>query len=285
MKEVKNTLRTLVINGEVSLTLADTSEIVKTAAKLHHLSPASTLLLGKALSAMTFASSCLKEAKGEISLSIQCNGACGGIGISGNRALRLRGYIENTDLKNEADAFGESGSFTIIRDDGYNRPFVGSCALPSFGGVDEAFEEYYRISEQLPTFIKTAVELDGTGACIFAGVAVLQPLPFASEETLKMVKEMPLSELLVQMQKDGVEQTARDYFTPDLNVWDLREATYRCNCSKEYLTRVLVPLGEKELRSIALQDGAVRIHCHYCNKDYQFTDQDIDGIFKNEKAK
>ena len=65
MKEVKNTLRTLVINGEVSLTLANTSEIVKTAAKLHKLSPSSTVLLGKALSAMTFASACLKEEKGE----------------------------------------------------------------------------------------------------------------------------------------------------------------------------------------------------------------------------
>lgn len=285
MKEVKNTLRTLVINGEVSLTLANTSEIVKTAAKLHKLSPSSTVLLGKALSVMTFASACLKEEKGEISLSIQCNGACGGIGISGNRALRLRGYIENTHLKSESDVFGKRGSFTIIRDDGYNRPFVGSCALPSLGGIDEAFEEYYRISEQLPTFIKTAVELDETGACIFAGVAVLQPLPFASEETLKKVKATSLSELLAQMQTESVEQTARSCFDPDLNVWDLREATYRCNCSKEYLTRVLVPLGEKELRSIVLQEGAVRIHCHYCNKDYQFTDQDIDGIFKNEKAK
>lgn len=282
MKEVKNMLRTLVFDGQVSLTLADTSEMVKEGARLHELSPASTVLLGKTLSAMTFASACLKEETGEISLSLKCDGVAGGIGVSGNRALRLRGYIENTAIDGEtelAEHFG-NGSLTVIRDDGYNRPFVGACALPKNGGVDEAFEEYYRISEQLPTYLKTTVELNEKGACVFSGVAVLQPLPFASEETLEKVKNACLDELLSMVKTVGVEATASARFTPDKSVWDLRKAEYKCNCSKEYLTRVLVPLGEEELRRIVREDGAVRIHCHYCNSDYEFTGQDVDGIFQ-----
>ena len=278
MKTQMNMLRTLVFGGQVSLTLANTSEMIKEGARLHGLSPASTVVFGKALSAMTFASACLKEEKGEISLSLKCDGAVGAIGVSGNRALRLRGYIENTAIKGETELFG-NGSLTIIRDDGYNRPFVGACALPKAGGVDEAFEEYYRISEQLPTYVKTKVELDENGACVFAGVAVLQPLPFASEETLERVKNTSLEELLTSMKKVGVEAAAAE-LDPDRGVWDFRKAEYKCNCSKAYLTRVLVPLGEDELRRIAKEDGAVRIHCHYCNSDYQFTDNDIDGIFK-----
>lgn len=278
--KMKNVLRTLVFDGQVSLTLADTTEIVQTAKKLHKLSPISTLVLGKALSAMTFASACLKEEKGEISLSVQCNGGCGGLGISGNRALRLRGYIENTQLSSEQEAFLQGGSLTIIRDDGYNRPFVGSCALPSSGGVDEAFEEYYRISEQLPTLLRTVVELNAKDECAFAGVAVLQPLPFASEETLEKMKNVSLQALLEEVKSAGVENVARSHFSPDVSVWDLREAIYRCNCSKDYLARVLVPLGEKELRRIVLEDGAVKIHCHYCNSDYEFTGKDVDGIFR-----
>lgn len=278
MKEVKNMLRTLVLDGQVSLTLADTSEMVKEGARLHKLSPASTKVFGKALSAMTFASACLKEETGEISLSIKCDGAVGGIGVSGNRALRLRGYIENTEISEERELFG-NGSLTIIRDDGYNRPFVGACALPKNGGVDEAFEEYYRISEQLPTYLKTAIELNEDGACVFAGVAVLQPLPFASAETLEKVKSASLDELLKKVKAFGVEAAAIAGFKPNEKVWDLRKAEYKCNCSKEYLTRVLVPLGEEELRRIVREDGAVRIHCHYCNNDYEFTNQDVDGIF------
>lgn len=281
-KNVKNVLRTLVFDGQVSLTLADTSETVKEGARLHKLSPASTVVLGKALSAMTFASACLKEETGEISLSIKCDGAVGGIGVSGNRALRLRGYIENTAIGSETKFVGlfGNGALTIIRDDGYNRPFVGACALPKNGGVDEAFEEYYRISEQLPTYLKTTVELNGSGKCVFAGVAVLQPLPFASEETLEKVKNTSLDELLKKIKALGVEAAANAQFDPDQSVWDLRKAEYKCNCSKEYLTRVLVPLGEAELRRIVQEDGAVRIHCHYCNRDYEFTGQDVDGIFR-----
>ncbi len=272
-------LRTLVFDGQVSLTIANTSEMVKEGARLHKLSPVSTVVFGRALSAMTFASACLKEETGEISLSLKCNGAVGGIGVSGNHALKLRGYIENTAINEDNALFG-NGSLTVIRDDGYNRPFVGACALPKTGGVDEAFEEYYRISEQLPTYLKTTVELNEKGECVFAGVAVLQPLPFASEETLERVKNTSLSELLGKVKVSGVESAAKDCFVPDCSVWDLRKAEYKCNCSKEYLTRVLVPLGEEELRRIVREDGAVRIHCHYCNSDYEFTDNDVDGIFK-----
>ena len=279
MTKEKNMLRTLVFDGQVSLTLADTSEMVKEGARLHKLSLFSTVVFGKALSAMTFASACLKEETGEISLSLKSDGAVGGIGVSGNRALKLRGYIENTAV-GEAEEFLGNGSLTIIRDDGYNRPFVGACALPKTGGVDQAFEEYYRISEQLPTYIKTNVELNEKGECVFAGVAVLQPLPFASEETLEKVKNTSFNELLDKVKDVGVESAARDCFVPEGNVWDLRTAEYKCNCSKAYLTRVLVPLGEEELRRIVREDGAVRIHCHYCNSDYEFTDNDVDGIFK-----
>ena len=183
------------------------------------------------------------------------------------------------NCETERCALGDNGSLTIIRDDGYNRPFVGACALPKSGGVDEAFEEYYRISEQLPTYIKTKVELNENGECVFAGVAVLQPLPFASEETLERVRNTRLEELLTSVKKVGVEAAAAE-LDVERAVWDFRKAEYKCNCSKTYLTRVLVPLGEEELRRIVKEDGEIRIHCHYCNSDYEFTDSDIDGIFK-----
>ena len=276
---MKNVLRTLVFDGQVSLTLADTTAIVDEGIQLHELSSSSAQVFGKALSAMTFASACLKEDRGEISLSLQCSGKGGNIGISGNRALRIRGYIENTQAEGSETELLGSGALTIIRDDGYSSPFVGSCAIPQ-GGVDAAFEEYYRISEQLPTCLKTAVELNEAGRCAFAGVAVLQPLPFADEKTLAAVRNFSLEKLLERARETGVEEAAKAYFKPDCAVWDMRTAVYQCNCSKTYLARVLVPVGEEEIRRIIREDGVVRIHCHYCNKDYEFTDKDADGIFQ-----
>ncbi len=278
---MQNLLRTLVYGGQISLTLADTTEMVREAIKLHKLSRPSALVLGKALSSMTFMSACLKGETGEISLSVKTDGTGGDIGVSGNKKLFMRGYIADPFIENESEkaVFGTVGSLTVIRDDGYARPFVGTCALPQSGDIDEAFEEYYRISEQLPTYIKTAVEFNENGELAFAGVAVMQPLPFADKETLKKVEETSLKALLDGVREKGVEACAKGHFTVDEAVWETREAVYKCNCSREYLTRVLVTLGKKQMHKIIEEDGAVQIHCHYCNKDYRFTQEDEERIF------
>ena len=54
-----NLLRTLVFDGQVSLMLADTTDIVAEGRKRHLLSVPATLVFGKTLSAMTYMSSCL----------------------------------------------------------------------------------------------------------------------------------------------------------------------------------------------------------------------------------
>ena len=281
-----NLLRTLIFNDQVSLTIADTTEIVREGMRFHNLTPASAYIYGRGMSAMVYMSSCLKEESGEISLSLKCEGEAADIGISGNRALNLRGYIANTEIEGGANyeselrSLGNDGSITIIRDDGYNRPFVGSCGFPQQLSMDDIFEEYFRSSEQLPTYIATIVEIDEQGECVFAGVLALQPLPFAAEETLDKVWSVDLYEILETLKGKTVEEVVKANFEIQTKVWEVRNAQYKCNCSREYLQGVLVTLGEKELREIIAQEGAVRVHCHYCNSDYVFTEEDADVLFK-----
>ena len=76
----------------------------------------------------------------------------------------------------------------------------------------------------------------------------------------------------------------KTFFDVNNETLEERNAVYECNCSREYLTRVLVSLGETQMREIIKEDGAVRIHCHYCNTDYEFTAEDADKIFEGEDA-
>lgn len=280
---MNNLLKTLVFDS-VALTVVDTTQMVNEGIKRHRLAPTSACIFGKALSAMTYMSSCLKEEKGEISLSLKNDGESGEIAVSGNKKLYLRGYIDNTNLNGGTDenaeraALGENGSLTVIRDDGYSRPFVGSCALFQ-KGIDEGFEEYFRVSEQIPTRIRTSVILDEKGECIFAGVIALQPLPFTKEEILRKTWELPLEMLLGQLKDKGLERCVEDNFTVDKEVWERREAVYKCNCSREYLAEILVSLGKEQFEEIVKEEGAVKIHCHYCNTDYQFTSEDGEKLF------
>lgn len=282
---MKNLVRTLIYNGQVSLTLADTTEMVARGAGVHTLSKASAYVFGKALSLMTFMSACLKEETGEISLSLK-GAACGEIAVSGNQKLYMRGYILNTNAVGEGDRESErallSGNayLTVIRDDGYRRPFVGTCVLPENAGLDEGFEEYFRISEQLPTRLYSGVEFDGEGKCRFAGVVAVQPLPFAEEKTLAAVASLDLPAILEKIKNEGTMSALKSQFEVEAETIEVRNAQYKCNCSREYLSRVIVSLGETQLRQIVREDGAVRVHCHYCNTDYEFFDEDIDRLFE-----
>ncbi len=275
-----NLFRGLIWNDEISLTLADLTEVVNVGIRLHKPSARSGYLLGKALSALAFFSACLKGEKGEISISLQ-RGAKELIGASGNRALALRGYIAEKELEGEAEGseeeyFDEDCSFTVVRDDGYARPFVGSCAFPKTGKMDEAVEEYYRVSEQLPTKIKTVLIANEGGMYEFIGLIALQPLPFASAESLKKVEETELAALLRKMRSIGVEAMAKGLLGERM---EARKAEYKCNCSRERLSALLVTLGEGQIREIVVAEGAVRVHCHYCNTDYEFTGEDVDVLF------
>ena len=276
---MKNTLRCLILNDQVSLTAIDTTELVKKGIQLHHLSKSAATTLGKVLSCVAFMSAALKEKKGQISVSLKGNGAGGSIGVSGDFAMHLRGYIDEPNANgNEQSLLGESGSLTVVRDDGYARPFVGSCAYEKMN-VDEAFEEYYRISEQLPTFIGSSVRFNENDELAFAGICVLQPLPFADE---KAVEELPKGEALraltAEMEEKGINGL-QERFSIDGKKIEWKNAVYQCHCSREYLAEVLTSLGEAEMRRIVQEDGQIKAHCHYCNTDYVFKEEDIDGIF------
>ena len=81
----------------------------------------------------------------------------------------------------------------------------------------------------------------------------------------------------------GLEMTAKEYFSANLDGITWREATYTCHCSRLRLCEVLVSLGEEQMRQIIREDGELRVHCHYCNTDYVFTDADADKIFYRKK--
>ena len=263
-----NILRTLIFEEQVSLTIADTTEIVEEGIKLHGLTGEKAEAFARALSFLTFMSSALKEESGEVSLSIKTNGKILDLCASGNAKLNIRGYL---DWKDEGETLLGDGSLTLVRDDGYFRPFVGACALVQEGNLDENFEEYYRTSEQLPTFISTVYMENEGGKVAFSGIIVLQPLPFVGEVALAKIPDALMRKrILGEVSKKGILAVAKEAFGVIEENCVLKNAAYRCHCSREYLKGVLVSLGETEFRNIIKEDGAVRAHCHYCNTDYSF---------------
>lgn len=281
-------LRGLVFDGEVSLAVADTTRLVGEAIRIHHLSPLAAAALGRTLTVAAYMCSSLKAERGALSVTIKGDGVGGSVCVSGDAALHMRGYIDEPNVslppnaKGKLDVggcIGRHGTLTVVRDDGDNRPFVGTTELVS-GEIGEDFAAYFTYSEQLPTAIAVGVRIGTDGHCLGAGGVFLQPMPGASEENIRKAEEAiaqfgAVSSILEEM---TAEELLKKYFG-EVHFYT-KKPEYKCNCSRNYIEGLLATMGEKELRETCLEQGKIDVHCHYCNTDYVFTAADVEQILR-----
>ena len=286
-------LRGLICGGEVSIAVAETTQLVNEAIRIHGLSALSAAALGRTLTAAAYMCSSLKEDNGALSVSVKGDGVGGSIYVSGDKALHMRGYIENPHAELAPNALGKldvggcvgkNGTLTVVRDDGQNVPFVGTTPLVS-GEIGEDFAAYFAYSEQLPTALAVGVKIGTDGTCLGAGGVFLQPMPGASEKSIRFVEEniAKFGAVSSILQEKAAEQLLAEYFG-EVQFYTLFPE-YKCNCSRNYIEGVLAALGEKELRETVAEQGKIEVHCHYCNTDYVFTPQDVEEIIRRGKSK
>ena len=69
--------------------------------------------------------------------------------------------------------------------------------------------------------------------------------------------------------------------TGDENIKAIEEditPLYECDCSKEHMSEGLATLGKEQLQDIIEKDGKAELICHFCNKKYQFTKEELNDI-------
>ena len=54
-----------------------------------------------------------------------------------------------------------------------------------------------------------------------------------------------------------------------------RVPRYQCDCSQERIERMLVTLGADELRDMIETQHGAQVDCHFCNKRYEFSEDDL----------
>ena len=133
-------LKTLVYDRQVSLTILNTTQLVNDAIKIHNVKGGAAKTLADMLTAATYMSGCLKSDVGAVSLTVKADKEVGTVSVSGDKNLHIRGYIDgnlNGKLK--------GGYMTVVRDDGFFRPFVGTCELVC-DDVSENLMQYFHLT-------------------------------------------------------------------------------------------------------------------------------------------
>ena len=58
---------------------------------------------------------------------------------------------------------------------------------------------------------------------------------------------------------------------------------YECDCSKEKIERGLISLGKEEIKDIINTQVKIETVCHFCNKKYVFTKEELEKLLENIK--
>ena len=130
--------KALIYDNEVSLSVLDTTELVNDAIKIHNLNDNGAKILGGLLTACAYMAGCLKSETGAVSITVKSKDGSCSASVSGDSSGHIRGYIDG------ADGGLKGGSMTVIKDDGFFRPFIGTCELKC-GDVSENLMQYFHI--------------------------------------------------------------------------------------------------------------------------------------------
>ena len=80
--------------------------------------------------------------------------------------------------------------------------------------------------------------------------------------------EQLLEKLLEGLELEFQEKTGLQFF---------------CNCSRERVEKAVVSIGKKEIAEMIQEGKPVEVKCHFCNKAYEFSMEDLKRIIKRSR--
>lgn len=155
--------------------------------------------------------------------------------------------------------------------------YQGLVALDA-ARLDEAFEDYFRQSEQLPTRLLLAC--DGRRA---AGL-MLQKLPGDEGDADGFRRIGALFDTLGQeelLDLAPAEVVHRLFHDEHPQLLGEKPLSFACSCSTERVQAMLVSLGEVEaFAAVEAGEGDASIHCEFCGREYRFSGDEVAALFR-----
>jgi len=235
--------------------------------------PAAKEMLGEALVASALFTGHTKI-DGRLSIQLRSSSALRTLFAECTAIGTLRGIVrleEGQDAPRDLSALGEDAVLAItIENPGLDprepQRYQSLVALDA-PGLDEAFEDYFRQSEQLPTRLLLAA--DGESA---AGM-LLQKLPGDQGDEDGWNRVNALFETLgrAELLSTSAETlVVRLFHEENAQAMGSRPLRFACSCSRDRVAAMLHSLGEEEARAAAEPTGAVEIRCEFCGREYHF---------------
>ncbi len=280
-------IRCITSDGTVMAVGIDSTDIVNEAVRIHKTSAVVSAALGRLITAASMMGDMLKGKDNSITLKLSGDGPTGSIIAVSDYLGNVRGYVMNPvveiplNVKGKLDvagAVGKNGTLYVIKDVGLKEPYNGSIPIVS-GEIAEDITAYYAISEQIPTVCALGVLVNPDLTIKAAGGYIIQLLPTADDGIIDRVEKsiegiLPVTQMLDSgMDIEEIVKTALKDF--EVEVLDSGSPEYKCNCSRERVERALISTGKEELEQMANELPSIEVKCHFCDKIYNFTPDEI----------
>lgn len=285
-------IRATAHNGDIRIIAAITTDLVNEATKIHNCAPTAAAALGRLITAGSIMGAMLKAEEDVITIQMSGGGEAGTVVATSYSDARVKGYIGNPNVdlplnnKGKLDvggAIGINGSLLVIRDMGLKEPYVGQVPIQS-GEIGDDLAYYFTASEQTPSAVGLGVLVEKDLTIKAAGGFIIQMMPGADELVADLLtyrlEEIPsITDLIAKGM--SIEQIVDFIFEGmDYNIVGSMTPKFSCDCSRDKVERALISIGKKELDALYNEGKEEELKCHFCNKAYKFTNEEIGKLLE-----
>lgn len=278
-------VRATAADAQIRAFAVTSRELTEAARAAHNTSPVVTAALGRLMAGALMMGGMLKGEKDILTLQIRGAGSVHGITATADAAGHVKGYADNPQAMMPPNSVGKldvggvigAGVLRVMKDMGLKEPYVSTITLQT-GEIADDLTYYFAASEQVPSVVALGVLMNRDNTVRQAGGFIVQLMPFTSEEIIsrleeKLTKITSVTELLESVLGElGLEIT------------DRMPVSFRCDCSRERVEKVLLSLGKKDLQEMIDEGKEVELHCHFCNRNYTFSVEEVERLMKAGSA-
>ena len=287
-------VRATAAGSQIRAFAATTRDLVEHARAAHNTSPVATAALGRLLTAGSMIGVMMKGEKDLLTLQVKAGGPLEGITVTADSKGNVKGYVGNPNVilhandKGKLDVAGAVGVgfMNVIKDMGLKEPYVGQTVLQT-SEIAEDLTYYFATSEQVPSSVGLGVLMEKDNTVKQAGGFIIQLMPFTEEKVISQLEEnlKNVTSVTTMLEEGHTPESLLETLLKgfDIEINETIPTQFYCNCDKDRVEKALISVGRKELQDMIDEGKEIELNCHFCNRNYIFSVEELKSILKRCK--
>lgn len=282
-------VRATAADAQIRAFAVTSRELVEDARAAHDTSPVVTAALGRLMTGALMMGGMLKGEEDVLTLQISGDGPVHGLTTTADSLGHVKGYADQPQAMMPPNSAGKldvggvigSGVLHVMKDMGLKEPYASTIALQT-GEIADDLTYYFAASEQVPSVVALGVLMNRDNTVRQAGGFIIQLMPFTSEEVIGRLEEKlaRIQSVTAILEAGSTPEQILELVLGEFGVeiTDRMPVSFRCDCSREKVEKVLLSLGRKDRQELIDEGKDVELHCHFCGRNYTFTPEEIKAL-------